>query len=610
MVCTFPSFRRFHLYQPFTSNEIEGTMLRRIIDVRSEAGRVKTPWFIGWILRSMPGFMIACLALPSAHATPIDTKYIALGGATGFLGHPMAPEGVAADQIGRYRTYQHGVIYWSPNTGAHEVHGAIRERWAQLHGVEGSLGYPTSDERPLDDGSRVSYFQRGRIKWTAQAGAKETLTPIHTPMVLGHNVPVSSATAAHILPPPTQPAPHGANPVAPVVVAPHPPTAGPAAGMTAAAPILPSRVRAFTQRAEPGSKIVKVTPSTGTTSDVDTSAGVQLRSGEFLVTSAKSDTLQVQGKTYVPLPIQALTRNDAGEIFELSPVVELGSAGLELGPDERYSGQLLVGVLDREKPNRSRPLEETMWVLLSSNEVNFGDPQINVSHTNLPFQVTSISGHPIGQNAQVRMQMAIGNTDLGIPVLRPTVQISGPAHVEGLGVGLTKFVVSLSPGAGDKARSVTIRPDKGWVDHHTVVASEAQSQELQYRSRWLGPDTVEATASGLASGRYPIQVDFPYAFLVASVLGGGLGAVILRLMRPNRAAAALTRYFAGGILMGFLVACIFALSVNVLPIPIPTENTPLAIFSIGALGAIAAIPLVSKWSDDFRGFLDSPPAQS
>src|SRR4029450_10473382 len=116
MVCTFPSPRRFHLYQPFTSNEIEGTMLGRIIDFRSEAGRGKTSWFIGWILRSMPGFMIACLALPSAHATPIDTKYIALGGATGFLGHPMAPEGIASDHIGRYRTYQTGGLTCSHKT--------------------------------------------------------------------------------------------------------------------------------------------------------------------------------------------------------------------------------------------------------------------------------------------------------------------------------------------------------------------------------------------------------------------------------------------------------------------------------------------------------------
>ncbi|GAB16036.1 hypothetical protein ARGLB_105_00010, partial [Arthrobacter globiformis NBRC 12137] len=33
-------------------------------------------------------------------------------------------------------------IYWSPKTGAHEVHGAIRAKWAALGWEKGPLGYP------------------------------------------------------------------------------------------------------------------------------------------------------------------------------------------------------------------------------------------------------------------------------------------------------------------------------------------------------------------------------------------------------------------------------------------------------------------------------------
>lgn len=37
----------------------------------------------------------------------------------------MAPDG-----IGHYRHYAGGSIYWSPATGVHESHGAIRALWA------------------------------------------------------------------------------------------------------------------------------------------------------------------------------------------------------------------------------------------------------------------------------------------------------------------------------------------------------------------------------------------------------------------------------------------------------------------------------------------------
>lgn len=65
--------------------------------------------------------------------SPIEQKYAALGGASGFLGAPTIPEErTTPDGIGRYRHYQRGSIYWTPQTSAHEVHGYIGGKWAEL----------------------------------------------------------------------------------------------------------------------------------------------------------------------------------------------------------------------------------------------------------------------------------------------------------------------------------------------------------------------------------------------------------------------------------------------------------------------------------------------
>ena len=102
----------------------------------------------------------------------IDTKYAALGGSGGWLGAPTTAEQVCPDGIGHYRHYQHGSIYWSPATHAHEVHGLIRDKWAKLGWEKSPLGYPTSDETASPSGKgRYSAFQGGAILW--QTGAPE-----------------------------------------------------------------------------------------------------------------------------------------------------------------------------------------------------------------------------------------------------------------------------------------------------------------------------------------------------------------------------------------------------------------------------------------------------
>lgn len=104
----------------------------------------------------------------------IDDKYAQLGGVGGVLGPPVGGEFATADGIGRGRHYQIGSIYWAPSIGAHEVHGSIRDKWSE-HGLEsGLLGFPLTDETTTPDGvGRFNHFQRGSIYWSPTTGAHE-----------------------------------------------------------------------------------------------------------------------------------------------------------------------------------------------------------------------------------------------------------------------------------------------------------------------------------------------------------------------------------------------------------------------------------------------------
>ena len=102
----------------------------------------------------------------------IRGKWSSLGWERSFLGYPLTDESGTPDGVGRYNHFQGGSIYWTPGTGAHEVHGAIRGLWSNMGWERSFLGYPTSDELSTEDGTgRYSEFQHGSIYWSPGTGA-------------------------------------------------------------------------------------------------------------------------------------------------------------------------------------------------------------------------------------------------------------------------------------------------------------------------------------------------------------------------------------------------------------------------------------------------------
>ncbi len=117
----------------------------------------------------------------SVKLSPLLEKWNELGGASGFLGEPQGDEKICPDGRGRFIHFAGGSIYWTPETGAHVIYGYIREKWASL-GWETCeyLGYPTTDETGTPDGiGRFNHFEKGgSIYWTPEIGAVEIHGPI------------------------------------------------------------------------------------------------------------------------------------------------------------------------------------------------------------------------------------------------------------------------------------------------------------------------------------------------------------------------------------------------------------------------------------------------
>jgi len=110
----------------------------------------------------------------------IHAKWSALGWERSPLGYPLIDESPCADGIGRHGHFQNGSIYWTPSNGAFEVHGAIFAEWAAMSWEQGVLGHPITDEQGALDGvGRYGHFQGGSIYWSPETGAHEVQGDIH-----------------------------------------------------------------------------------------------------------------------------------------------------------------------------------------------------------------------------------------------------------------------------------------------------------------------------------------------------------------------------------------------------------------------------------------------
>jgi len=105
-----------------------------------------------------------------AQPDPIGQHYYDLGGPGSYLGTATGPETAVAG--GRMQTFHGGNLYWTPATGAHAVHGLILGRYQALGGPAAFAGFPTSDEQAVA-GGRASTFTGATIYWSPGTGAHE-----------------------------------------------------------------------------------------------------------------------------------------------------------------------------------------------------------------------------------------------------------------------------------------------------------------------------------------------------------------------------------------------------------------------------------------------------
>ncbi|HYO02003.1 MAG TPA: hypothetical protein VET27_08970 [Mycobacterium sp.] len=125
-------------------------------------------------------------------------EYQSLGGpADGDLGFPTIDEGDGRAPGSRNTTFSAAdrpVIFWTPDNGARVVRGAINAAWDKLGGSAGVLGVPTDDE--AYSGDEVSQtFSGGQLTWNRKTNAFTTTPPEVVDQLAGLEIPGDVTTS-------------------------------------------------------------------------------------------------------------------------------------------------------------------------------------------------------------------------------------------------------------------------------------------------------------------------------------------------------------------------------------------------------------------------------
>lgn len=144
--------------------------------------------------QNFAGGKIFFTAETGAHAMQgaILEKYESLGGpADSDLGFPTIDEGPGRAPDSRNTTFSapdKPVIFWTPDTGARVVRGAINAAWDALGGSAGALGVPTDDETYRGNvvsqkftGGQISYDMGTKSFTTEPADLAEQLAGVQVP---------------------------------------------------------------------------------------------------------------------------------------------------------------------------------------------------------------------------------------------------------------------------------------------------------------------------------------------------------------------------------------------------------------------------------------------
>jgi hypothetical protein len=343
----------------------------------------------------------------------------------------------------------------------------------------------------------------------------------------------------------------------------------------------------------------------GAVDTVSRDVEVTLRPGDFIVAVPPDGTRPVvvadsmasnEGKFDIAVPILTLTRDGPRTLLV---TVETGG-GLTYVPDEEaFVGVVHIGLKDMERPNERFDLQAPMPIQIIAGSGAATPDLLQMDHTHVPLlPIRVVDAAPPDSFALRILYTRQDPVTVSVPIRRVALAVTpARARINAFGLERATFAVPLPTELSLDSVGVTfsaaIEPDPV-----TTFATRSRPAITRVRSRGSGSDTLTVTGPHYLQGAaIPIDYVFPWRFALAAMLGGLLGGTLRMLARSERTSHAFLNHGVTGVLLGLLVAVLYAVGANVqLPIVISGPPVEAVILGVAAVAAFTGTSILGSSS--------------
>jgi uncharacterized membrane protein len=289
--------------------------------------------------------------------------------------------------------------------------------------------------------------------------------------------------------------------------------------------------------------------------------------------------------------------------------VEIVGGGFRYDPEARaYVGQVLIGIVDRDRPGQRISLTDVFIQI--GGEVEWADPRVlSLLRTSVPFQEVALRARPRADSVRIRLIPSFdpAGITISVPVLLPPVVVrAAPVRIAGLGLERADVLIE-PPFRGVLPMIVTAQ--RADPEPNRVAVGPAEAAEVRVRSRGVGTDTILVIGDAYRA-QLELVYETPWLFAVAVVVGGALGGVLNAISRTRRASGTTLRRLAlTGVLTGLGVAVLYAVGIQVFDWAPDGEYGEALMFALSFMGGLAGPRIFDRFLPPARKERDPAPSE-
>ncbi|MFL5740849.1 MAG: hypothetical protein ACJ75B_11570 [Flavisolibacter sp.] len=257
---------------------------------------------------------------------------------------------------------------------------------------------------------------------------------------------------------------------------------------------------------------------------------------------------------------------------------------------KKFQSRMGFFFLRSDSASAVNPIDPVNIIITSDDLKLASQLSLKIDHLNFPPTDVDLAGDDLSDSVEIRVITASRpegyQTFLKI---KPALEISTTASsLQGYGVQKIPVDVRMIGSTSADSIRVTLTPSKGKLTNESMMLRYNTPQIVYLTSAGTGQTLISAKSSNLESHLY-LQYDFPWYFLLASLLGGLLGGFAQFFTGDNKKFSA--RPIVGGVFAGLVGAmAYYGLGISLLNFKFSAEMNEFSVLALSALFGYFGIP--------------------